>query len=158
MDLVRLVYHSRIQLDGELRPPADQITDILTVSAENNQRDGVTGGLIHDAKWFVQIVEGTEGEVSRTFERILCDPRHSDIALVKMQPTPTRRFGQWWMAGASWGAANAHLFHRFCEEATFDPHVMSSDHLVELVDAVLRHAAQGQPRAGWMHRCITRAA
>ncbi len=149
MDLVRLVYHSRRRYDRD-RPLADQVFDIVAISVANNQRDDITGGMVHDAKWFVQVLEGPEIGVSQAFERILRDPRHSDVALVNMQPIGMRRFGAWRMAEAGYDLATAPLFRHYCESDRFDPQFMLSDRLIEMVDALLRHAARVEaprPRA-----------
>jgi hypothetical protein len=87
----------------------------------NNPRDDITGGLIYDAKWFVQVLEDTEQAVSRAFERILRDPRHGVVALVNMQPIKARRFGLWSMAAVPWGKDNAQLFQQSTESNSFDP-------------------------------------
>ena len=142
MGLVRLVYHSRSRLDLQLRPAADQVAEILALSVANNQRDDITGGLIHDAKWFVQILEGSEQSVSRAFERILRDPRHGAVALVNMQPIGVRRFGLWWMASAGRGKDNAHVFRQYTESDHFDPQQISSERLIDLTDAAVRYATR----------------
>jgi len=157
MDLVRLVYHSRRRYD-RARPTADQVADIVAISVANNQCDDITGGLIHDPKWFVQVLEGPEAVVSRTFERILRDPRHSDVALVNMQPIAMRRFGAWWMAASGFSEDTAPLFRHYCESDRFDPQFMLPDRLIELVDAVLRHAARAGSRRLWVSRSASSAA
>ena len=157
MDLVRLVYHSRRRYD-RTRARAEQVDDILALSAANNQRDDITGGLVHDPKWFVQVLEGPDSVVSRTFERILRDPRHSDVALVNMQPIPMRRFGAWWMAEAGYNQETGPLFRHYCESDAFDPQFMLSDRLIEMIDALLRHTARQEGSRLWVSRAASSAA
>src|SRR5260370_7783908 len=97
MIIVRLTYYSRISIDRAGGPMHDRIHDILIESVANNRRDDITGALIHDDKWFAQALEGPETLVSATFERILRDPRHSDVRLIKMQPVPVRPSAPSWM-------------------------------------------------------------
>lgn len=157
MDLVRLLYHSRRRYDP-LRSRAEQVADVIAISAANNQRDDITGGLVYDDKWFVQVLEGPDPVISRAFERILRDPRHSDVALVNMQPIAMRRFGAWWMADAGYGADTAALFRHYAESPTFDPQFMLSERLLEMVDALLRHAASREGRRFWVPRAVSTAA
>ncbi len=82
MILIRLTYFSRNHLDRFNGPMDDRVAEILATSVANNRRDEISGALVYDSKWFAQIIEGREGVVSRTFERILRDQRHADIALV----------------------------------------------------------------------------
>ena len=44
--------------------------EILSASQRNNSRDGITGFLIFDKTWFVQILEGERAQVTETYTRI----------------------------------------------------------------------------------------
>ena len=90
MTIVRLTYYSRNRIERAGAPMHDRIHDILIESVANNRRDDITGALIHDDKWFAQALEGPEAVVSATFERILRDPRHCEVRLIKMQPVEIR--------------------------------------------------------------------
>src|ERR1700730_12735355 len=123
MIIVRLTYYSRSRLAADPRfraersggPAREAIHDILIESVANNRRDDITGALVHDDKWFAQVLEGPETIVSATFERILRDRRHCDGRLIKMQPVPARRFAAWWMACVTRSDDNADLFRHHCE-------------------------------------------
>ena len=148
MIIVRLTYFSRNHIDRSGGPVHDRIHDILIESVTNNRRDDITGALIHDDKWFAQALEGPETMVSATFERILRDPRHSDVRLIKMQPVPARRFAAWWMVCVGRGEDNADLFRHHCESDCFDPQLMRADRLGDLIEAVV---AGAQRRQGMPH-------
>jgi hypothetical protein len=147
MIIVRLTYYSRNRIDRLGGPMQDKIHDILIESVANNRRDDITGALIHDDKWFAQALEGPEPLVSATFERILRDPRHSDVRLIKMQPVETRRFAAWWMACVPRSHDNADLFRRHCESECFDPQLMRADRLGDLIEAVVAHTPRQQGKA-----------
>src|SRR6476469_8726702 len=137
MILIRLTYFSKIRLQESI---GDQIREILNTSVANNRRDNVTGALIHDGKWFAQMLEGRESIVSATFERILRDRRHSDVSLVAMQPVPERKFGAWWMAEIAHREHNSDVFRHYGETECFDPHLMRADRLCDLVEALADRA------------------
>jgi Sensors of blue-light using FAD len=158
MIIVRLTYYSRNRIDRTAGPMHDRIHDILIESVANNRRDDVTGALIHDDKWFAQALEGPETLVSATFERILRDPRHSDVRLIKMQPVETRRFAAWWMACVPRSLENADLFRRHCESERFDPQLMRADRLGDLIEAVVAHTPRQQGKAARPGGSITNAA
>ncbi len=149
MIIVRLTYFSRNRLDRLSGPMADLFTAILATSVANNRRDDVTGALIYDRKWFAQVLEGTDDKVSGTFERILRDPRHSDVSLVKMETVTERRFGFWYMAGAACEDDNSALFRQYGEDGRFDPSLMRPDRLGDLIEAVVGKTAQSQGRKAW---------
>src|SRR5688500_6229990 len=92
MTLIRMTYFSRIRLDRWSTGKEDGIAEILNTSVANNARDGITGALICDDRWFAQALEGAEAALSITFEKILRDPRHCDVSLVTMQPVMYRRY------------------------------------------------------------------
>jgi hypothetical protein len=133
MILIRLTYFSRIRLHG---PINDHLDEILVTSIANNRRDDITGVLVHDGKWFAQMLEGRESIVSATFERILRDWRHSQVSLVSMQPVTERRFADWWMRGIAYSADNSGLFRHYGESDHFDPQLMRADRLRDLIEAL----------------------
>jgi FAD-dependent sensor of blue light len=158
MILVRLTYFSRNHIHRLGGPMDDRIHDILIESVANNRRDDVTGALIHDDKWFAQALEGPETMVSATFERILRDPRHSDVRLIKMQPVPARRFAAWWMACFARSDDNADLFRQHCESECFDPQLMRAERLGDLIEAVVARTPRHHGKAAWTGGSVTNAA
>jgi hypothetical protein len=142
MQLVRLLYFSRNRIADLGSPIEGRLEELMATCRTDNGRDGVTGVLVHDENWFVQVLEGVDGLVSRTFERILRDPRHCDVTLVAMRPVTARRFGAAPMAGIAWGKDNADIFRHYAEGPRFDPRLMSADRLADLVEALLKDAAK----------------
>jgi hypothetical protein len=149
MIIIRLTFFSRNRLDRLPAPVTDRFSEILATSVTNNSRDDVTGALLYDSKWFAQVIEGAEDTVSRTFERILRDPRHSDVSLVKMETVIKRRFGFRWMASAAWRDDNSELFRQYAEDGRFDPSLMRPDRLGELIEAAVAATATSQGRKAW---------
>jgi hypothetical protein len=158
MTPVRLTYFSRNRVDRLSGPMNDRVAEILATSVFHNRRDDVTGALVHDGKWFAQVLEGEETVVSRTFERILRDGRHSDVTLVKMQPVAARQFEFWWMASVAWSEDIADIFRHYGEGDRFDPQLMPSDRLGDLIEALVSRTAQLQGKAKWTRRNATNAA
>jgi len=158
MIIVRLTYYSRNLLDRLGGPLRERINDILIESVANNRRDDVTGALIYDEKWFAQALEGPEPAVSATFERLLRDPRHGEVKLIRMQPVPARRFGAWWMTCIAHGENNVDLFQQHCEGEPFEPPLMRADRLGDLIEAVAGRAAGHQGKAAWAAGSVTNAA
>jgi hypothetical protein len=152
MVLIRLTYFSRIRLHG---PINDHLDEILITSVANNRRDDITGALVHDGNWFAQILEGRESIVSATFERILCDWRHSDVSLVSMQPVAEHRFAECWMAGIAYAKDNSDLFWHYSQSDRFDPRLMRADRLCDLIEALADRATQGR---SWTLGSATNAA
>ena len=139
MNLFRLVYHSRSNLESSQNPLTAEIADILSTSVIHNTKAGVTGGLIYDRYWFVQALEGERKAVEETYQRLAADPRHHHLVVVKAENVESRRFPHWSMAAENWREAQG-LFLRF--EDGFDPRTLARDALLDLVEAIVHHRPQ----------------
>ncbi len=93
------------------------------------------------------MLEGAEAVVSATFERILRDPRHLNVQLVKIQPDSARRFAGSWMTAIAPRKDNADLFRHYGESERFDPQLMPADRLGDLIEAVVARARGQQENA-----------
>jgi hypothetical protein len=140
MNIVRLTYFSRNRLGHPGRSLEDRIEDILIESVANNRRDDVTGALVHDHTWFAQVLEGNEDTVSATFERILRDPRHSQVRLVRIEPAATRRFAGSWMTVVGRNPDNTDVFRHYAESERFDPGLVRAERLGDLIEALAARA------------------
>jgi hypothetical protein len=72
-----------------------QVDEILRVSTINNEARAITGSLIFDRDWFVQVLDGRLEDVWGTFRHIFPDSRHTDVRFVEMLAVPHRLFGNW---------------------------------------------------------------
>ncbi|MDP4003203.1 BLUF domain-containing protein [Methylobacterium sp. NEAU K] len=96
----QLVYYSRNTVPGDGRAMLTNMREILSASQRNNSRDGITGFLIFDKTWFVQILEGERAMVTGTYNRIARDPRHTAAAIINVSDVEARLFPNWTMGGA----------------------------------------------------------
>jgi hypothetical protein len=62
------------------------------VSERNNQRDDITGALLFKEGTFMQVLEGDEAAVCRTFARIASDPRHQGLITMLRGEIQERQF------------------------------------------------------------------
>ncbi len=98
--IFRVLYCSRNTLVGSPAKIDAEIAQILETSRRNNARVGVTGGLLYSDGCFAQVLEGPMDCVETVFERIQCDPRHSDVTVLQATPVDRRDFPDWSMAFA----------------------------------------------------------
>jgi hypothetical protein len=96
MPITQLTYLSN-PLAGDAEALARQLDEILTVSRRNNRRDGLTGYLVSDGAWFMQILEGDHEKVMAALVRIRFDARHSDLQVISTREIRTRSFPHWSM-------------------------------------------------------------
>ena len=106
----RIIYMSRNLLPGSPDEIAAQVETILAVSRRNNGPAGVGGVLMFNNGCFLQVLEGPFAEVSRTFERIQRDDRHSEVIVLDAGYAEERRFPDWSMAFVGADAADARRY------------------------------------------------
>jgi hypothetical protein len=76
----------------------DNLASILFQSRRNNAERRLTGLLWTDGSRFLQVLEGDNAEVQKTFDRIQADDRHRAVVILHDRAVPARTFGAWSMA------------------------------------------------------------
>ena len=119
--LVRLMYASRAT--ETVRP--ETLSAILKKSTLNNPLSGVTGVLCFSGEIFLQVLEGGRLPVSKLYNRIAQDPRHTDVALLSYEEIEERSFAGWSMGQVNMGRLNPALLLKYSEAAVLDPYAVS---------------------------------
>lgn len=88
--LLRLVYASRMYA------PID-VEQVAKAAAVANASKGITGLLLCDGEFFLQVLEGPRNVVSELFLKIARDPRHSGVQLVEASEVPALSYPNWGM-------------------------------------------------------------
>lgn len=137
--LVRLVYVSRNRLSGDAAMMEREVANILAVSRRNNVRAGVTGALLFNADCFAQTLEGRRDAVEAVFERIQCDPRHSDTVVLQLeQAVPA--FADWSMAYGGRLDDERARFDRLSNDADQATRGAAADSVLALLRSVVSRA------------------
>jgi hypothetical protein len=145
MDLHQLVYYSRNNVGGDDRAHIQHLRDILSVSQRNNRREGITGYLIYDKRWFLQILEGQRARIFATYERIQHDVRHGSLTLVKTGPILQRSFPSWDMGGSMRTPEKQEIFLRYGISSQIDPKRLTAGIILNLAHDL--HTFEQQERA-----------
>lgn len=91
MPLSTLAYKSRAAVPlGEA-----ELQQLMTAAQARNRAESITGLLIYDAGRFFQWLEGPAAGLSRVWQSIRSDSRHTAIQVVGSSATPVRFFGDW---------------------------------------------------------------
>ena len=124
--LTRLVYHSENHLGHDKGRMIADLNAIMDSANRNNEKNNITGALIFDTLWFVQILEGERVAVSETLRRIMADGRHDAVTVMDARPIAERQFGNWWMGLALLRGDDA------VPSGRLDPRMMSGEQAVAL--------------------------
>ncbi len=88
--------HFLIYVSQATRPMTEQALNELQKTAKiSNQLNGITGFLIHQDGYFMQMLEGRRDTLFALLDKIKADPRHRDVRLVIEGPTQQRFFADW---------------------------------------------------------------
>ena len=98
MPLHRVIYIS--EAVGAAGSNLLSFVEILGISDRNNRRDHLTGALLCHAGRFLQVIEGSRGDLDMLMTRLRGDPRHQNIRILSDEPITSRRFAAWAMAQA----------------------------------------------------------
>lgn len=134
MWLYRLIYVSRRSDLGRATP----VISILDKARTRNPAAGLTGALLFDDNWFVQILEGGRGRVSELLAQIMRDPRHVGLEIVWAGHIDERRFASFAMAGLDAAAQPADVVRRFTNGVAFDPTLMTAEALMRFAETAIR--------------------
>jgi hypothetical protein len=146
MPVTQLTYMSRNATAGDVAALDAQLSQILDVSRRNNGRDGLTGYLVSDGTWFLQVLEGDDERVMAALVRIRFDARHGDVSVLSTRQIRTRSFPQWSMAGSLKTAAMRAIFRRHGLER-IDPATLTAPAILLLMmDLQDFERAQGAAR------------
>jgi hypothetical protein len=130
--LSRLVYFSTNKLVNGSNIAGD-LKIILAKAIANNTALGVTGGLVFNRKYFLQVLEGDSSSVNKVFAAISKDPRHSKIVVVEIKPVHERLFGAWSMGYAAATELTQELCAQFDVRGDFNPAALTGDQIAGLI-------------------------
>lgn len=93
MSKIHIIYRSKKRRSLS----QEKIQDILLTALSHNSAHHISGILIYDDTSFVQVIEGEKNEIYHLMERILVDPRHSNISILQRKQIVNREFLDWTM-------------------------------------------------------------
>jgi hypothetical protein len=115
--LIRLIYASETAAP---MGPTD-IQALLSLARRKNRLHDITGLLVFDSRYFLQVLEGDRRVVSELYSRLAQDPRHKRLTIMQADPIDQRRFVGWSMGFAAADALGRGLMLRHGCSGHFDP-------------------------------------
>lgn len=131
MSLSRLVFYSRINL--KIGESAGMIRRLLQSCSEFSPASGLTGGLVFNEKFLMQVIEGSRDQVSRQLRTLYSDSRLEDVIILSVAEIVRREFDGWAVGYAGHTIDAERLFLRYCPTVDVNPTMMSGDALFQFV-------------------------
>lgn len=75
-----------------------EVAALEAAAAARNRAAGLTGLLVYGGARFYGVLEGCEPHVLDCVERIITDPRHCNLRVIREERAPERRFADWTLA------------------------------------------------------------
>jgi hypothetical protein len=95
--LIQLAYYSGVTETASNAEFMVRLRAIMEVARRFNAANGITGCLIFDKQWFVQVLEGPVETVKSRYAAIAKDPRHIRPTVIGERNIVRRDFGDWSM-------------------------------------------------------------
>ncbi len=93
-----MLYQLTYRSEAKPEISAQEIKDILEISKSKNAKSNITGCLLYNEGFFVQILEGEKEEVKAVYNIIEADKRHTMVQVLSEGETRERFFEKWEMA------------------------------------------------------------
>ena len=135
--LVRLLYASRTSKEID----STVLDSILAQSRSHNPVAGVTGILCYSANIFMQVLEGNRREVSKLYNVIAGDSRHSDVEILLFEDITERRFSNWTMGQVNLAKVNPSTLLKYSEKPVLDPFTLGGKVSMALLEELIATAA-----------------
>lgn len=109
--LIQLIYvSSALNLMTE-----SELLELLEEARVANEQHQITGMLVYQDGSVMQVLEGAEADVTRLYDNIQKDPRHTGIITLLQEPIEIRSFPEWSMAYRKVSADEVEGFSRFLQ-------------------------------------------
>lgn len=135
--MVRLLYASR---SAEKLTP-EVIEAILATARRENPPQGITGLLCWSGDVFMQVLEGGREAVNQLYNKIVQDPRHRDVVLLKYEDITERHFAGWTMGQVNLCRVNPSILLKYSERPVLDPYGVCGNVSLALLDELIATAA-----------------
>jgi hypothetical protein len=127
--ITRLVYVSTAVDSVDL----NEFKKILSTAQQNNQRRDLTGMLAFNSKVFLQALEGSREAVNDLYAKLMRDPRHFNIMILKYDNVMERHWSSWSMGFAAPNADNRAMFLKYSSQSVFNPYGMTGDNAEKML-------------------------
>ncbi len=131
MQMVQLIYCSKVTTKEEEIIEVNK--SILKSANLYNSHLGISGLLLFDNKYYLQVLEGLRENVNQLYSKIQKDKRHSDIQILLYRDIYKRNFEKWSMGWASSSITKNKIFFKYCGHEEFNPSDLTGSSSFELL-------------------------
>lgn len=117
----QLIYASKVNCDLSTEAAAK----LFKIAAQRNNDHEISGFVVYDGVYFLQLIEGSVENLNRLYENIISDDRHTDILLLGVDFIEERDFESWHMGFIDSDEVIKDYLYKTTKEKKFLPHQFS---------------------------------
>lgn len=117
----QLIYASKVNCDLSTEAAAK----LFKIAAQRNSDHDISGFIVYDGIYFLQLIEGSVENVNSLYENIISDDRHTNILLLGIDFIEERDFESWHMGFIDSDEVIKDYLYKTTREKKFLPHQFS---------------------------------
>lgn len=121
--LSRLVFYGRTNM--KIGESAGMIKSILAAASDYSPASGLTGGLVFNERYTMQVVEGAREQVSKRLRRLFEDPHIDEPTVLAVGNVDKRMFEGWAVGYAGHTIDVERLYMKYGPTVDINPALMS---------------------------------
>lgn len=129
--LSRLVFYGRTNV--KIGESAGMIRSILAAASEYSPASGLTGGLVFNERFIMEVVEGAREQVSKRLHLLFEDPRIEELTVLAVTTIDKRVFDGWAVGYAGRTIDAERLYLKYSPTVDINPTMMSAAALLDFV-------------------------
>lgn len=129
--LSRLVFYGRTNM--KIGESAGMIKSILAAASEYSPAQGLTGGLVFNEKYVMEVIEGAREQVSKRLRALFEDPRIEDLTVLAINTIDKRVFEGWAVGYAGRTIDAERLYLKYSATVDINPTIMSAAAALDFV-------------------------
>lgn len=139
----RIVFYSRNETKFTGSTMKEFVRGVLDSCARHDRSSGLTGALLFNESFFVQVMEGDATALSAKMWSLAEDKRHSLMVIMAAGCVPKRSFLTWSVGYAGRSEALDRLYLRYGTSPSLDPTTMTAEGVMALMEEFMAaHAGQ----------------
>lgn len=115
-----------------------EVARILEQSRRNNANNGITGTLVMNEKYFLQVIEGPRAVINTLLQKLFKDERHTSLRIVECHEVEQRRWSKWSMQYLMLNDQHNEVVLKFSPGTEFNPYLMTASQIKLFIKALSR--------------------
>lgn len=129
--LSRLVFYGRTNV--KIGESAGMIKNILAAASDYSPASGLTGGLVFNEKYMMEVIEGAREQVSKRLKLLFEDPRIEELTVLAISTVDKRVFEGWAVGYAGRTIDAERLYLKYSPTVDINPTSMSAAAVLDFV-------------------------